>query len=378
VWRADGKSVKCYSYSVLHIILGRLYLVFRVSLENFKYSWRDFTFKIFLHDLMSERWRIKKAGPSLAIEDMIERMLGSEFVVEEFDPVRPLAQQVDGAHVLLVRSVPVTREVIDAAPRLRLIQRPGVHLEAVDLQHASARGIPVCTVPATLTHGGEDVAEHMMFLALALAKQYREALASLAARRIGVPSTHVLRGKVLGLVGLGRTGGAVVGMARGFGMRVWAVKRSVNEGMREAMGLEWLKTPDDLPELLRQSDFVSLHVPLNQQTTGLIGPAEIALMKPSAFLINVARGRVVDRAALLAALREQRLAGAGLDVFWDEPIDPADPLLALPNVIATPHVANMTVETIETIARVSAENIRRVQAGLSPMHQIVKSPDVSR
>jgi phosphoglycerate dehydrogenase-like enzyme len=326
---------------------------------------------------VSETWQIKKAGPSLAIEDMVERMLGSEFVVEAFDPARPLAQQVDGAHVLLVRSVPVTREVIDAAPRLRLIQRPGVHLEAVDLEHASAKGIPVCNVPAALTHGGEDVAEHVMFLALALAKRYREALASLAARRIGAPSTHVLRGKVLGLVGLGRTGSAVVGMARGFGMRVYAVKPTVNEGMREAMGLEWLKTHDHLPELLRQSDFVSLHVPLNQETTGLIGPAEIALMKPSAFLINVARGGVVDRAALLAALREQRLAGAGLDVFWDEPTDPDDPLLALPNVIATPHVANMTLETIETIAWVSADNIRRVQAGLPPMHQIVKSGTLS-
>jgi len=308
---------------------------------------------------------------------MIARMLGPEFVVEEFDPARPLAEQVDKAHVLLVRSVPVTREVIDAAPRLHLIQRPGVHLEAVDLAYATARGIPVCNVPATLTHGGNDVAEHVMFLALALAKRYREAVASLGARRIGAPSTHVLRGKVFGLVGLGRTGSAVVGMARGFGMRVWAVKRTVSEGMREAMGLEWLKTYHHLPELLRQSDFVSLHVPLNKETEGLIGPAEIALMKPSAFLINVARGRVVDRAALLAALREQRLAGAGLDVFWDEPPDPDDPLLAMPNVIATPHVANMTQETIETIARVSVENIRRVQAGVPPIHQILKSSDVT-
>lgn len=321
---------------------------------------------------MSETWRVKKAGPSLAIESEIERILGSEFVIEEFDPARPLAQQVDGAHVLLVRSVPVTREVIDAAPRLRLIQRPGVHLESVDVGYAGSRGIPVCNVPARLTHGGEDVAEHVMFLALALAKRYREAVVSLGARRIGSPSTYVLRGKVFGLVGLGRTGSAVVGMARGFGMRVWAVKRTVTEGMREAMGLEWLKTHDHLPELLHQSDFVSLHVPLNKETEGMIGPSEIALMKPGAFLINVARGRVVDHAALLAALREQRLAGAGLDVYWDEPVDPDEPLLALPNVIATPHVANMTLETIETIARVAANNIRRVQAGLPPMHQMVK------
>jgi len=258
-----------------------------------------------------------------------------------------------------------------------LIQRPGVHIESVDIGYASARGIPVCNVPAALTHGGNDVAEHVMFLALALAKRYREALVSLGARRVGTPSTHVLRGKVFGIVGLGRTGSAVVQMAHGFGMRVWAVKRTVNEGMRQAMGLEWLETERHLPELLRESDFVSLHLPLNKQTEGLIGAAEIALMKPGAFLINVARGRVVDRSALLAALREERLAGAGLDVYWDEPIDPNDPLLALPNVVATPHVANMTLETIETIARAAAENIRRVQAGLPPMHQIQPPPNVT-
>jgi phosphoglycerate dehydrogenase-like enzyme len=326
---------------------------------------------------MSEKWQVKKAGPSLAIEDMIERMLGAEFAVEDFDPSRPLAEQVDKAEVLLVRSMPVTRQVIDAAPRLRLIQRPGVHLEGVDLDYAAAKGIPVCNVPASLTHGGEDVAEHVMFLALALAKRYRESVPSLDARRIGVPSTHVLRGKIMGLVGFGRTAKALVAMAHGFGMVVWAVKRTVHEGMREAAGLDWLETSDHLAELLHQSDFVSLHVPLNQQTERLIGPAELALMKPGAFLINVARGRVVDRDALLAALREQRIAGAGLDVYWNEPVDPNDPLLALPNVIATPHVANMTQETIETLARVSADNIRRVQDGLGPLHQVSKAKPAS-
>jgi phosphoglycerate dehydrogenase-like enzyme len=319
---------------------------------------------------MDEIWRVKKTGPSLAIEDRIEGLLGDEFVVEQFDPSRSLVQQVGDAHVLLVRSAAITREVIDAAPRLRLIQRPGVHLERVDMAHASAKGIPVCNVPASLTHGGEDVAEHAMFLMLAAAKRYREALVSLDARRIGVPSTHVLRGKVLGLVGLGRTAKAMIPMARGFGMRVHAVKRTVSEEMREAMGLERLETMDHLHEFLGESDFVSLHVPLNKDTAGLLGARELALMKPGAFLINVARGGVVDRGALLAALREKRIAGAALDVFWDEPIDPGDPLLALPNVIATPHVANMTRETIETIAQESADNIRRVHAGLPPLYKI--------
>jgi phosphoglycerate dehydrogenase-like enzyme len=322
---------------------------------------------------MTKKWVVKKAGPSLAIEEMIARLLEGDFVVEDFDSARNLAQQVENANMLLVRSLPVTREVIDAAPQLRLIQRPGVHLEGIDLEYAAAKNIPVCNVPASLTHGGNDVAEHVMFLALALAKRYREALVSLRSRRVGTPSTHVLRGKVFGIVGLGRTGSAVVQMARGFGMRVWAVKRNVSEGLGEALGVEWLKTPDHLPELLRESDFVSLHVPLNKDTAGLIGAEEIALMKPGAFLINVARGRVIDRDALQEALAAGRLAGAGFDVFWDEPIDPNDPLLAMPNVIATPHVANMTLETIETIARAAAENIRRVQAGRSPLYQIVGS-----
>lgn len=319
---------------------------------------------------MSELWRVKKTGPSLAIEDRLERLLGDDFIVEPFDPSRPLIEQVENAHVLLVRSAAITRAVIDAAPRLRLIQRPGVHIEHVDVGHAAAKGIAVCNVPASLTHGGEDVAEHAMFLMLAAAKRYREALTFLEARRIGSPSTHVLRGKVLGLVGLGRTAKAVLPMARGFGMRVRAVKRVVESGMREALGLEWLATMDHLDELLSESDFISLHVPLNQETRGLLGARELARMKPSAFLINVARGGVVDQSALRAALSERRIAGAGLDVFWNEPIDPADPLLALPNVIATPHVANMTQETIETIARESADNIRRVRAGLPPRHPV--------
>jgi len=319
---------------------------------------------------MDEIWRVKKTGPSLAIEDRLERLLGDAWIVEPFDASRPLVQQVREAHVLLVRSAAITREVIDAAPRLRLIQRPGVHIEHVDLAYAAARGVPVCNVPASLTHGGEDVAEHAMFLLLAAAKKYREAEISLGARRIGAPSTQVLRGKVLGLVGLGRTAKAMIPMARGFGMRVRAVKRTVSEGMREALGLERLETMDRLHALLGESDFVSLHVPLNKQTEGLIGAQEFASMKPGAFLINVARGGVVDRGALFAALSEKRIAGAGLDVFWNEPIDPADPLLALPNVIATPHIANMTEETIETIARESAENIRRVKSGLPPLHRI--------
>jgi phosphoglycerate dehydrogenase-like enzyme len=317
-------------------------------------------------------YRIKMASQGLDAGGALAGMLGDEFLVEEFSPGIPLRDQVEAADVLLVRSVPVTKEVIDAAPRLRLIQRPGVNVEAVDMSYAAEKGIPVCNIPRDLLRE-PYVAEHAMFLILALAKRFRETQESLRNRRTGEPLTQGLQGKTLGLIGLGRTATPLVRMAQAFEMKVCAVKRTVSEEMREALGLAWLQSVAQLPELLQRSDFVSIHVPLLKETTGLIGRREIGLMKPSAFLINTARGPIVDRNALLSALQEKRLAGAGLDVFWEEPPDPEDPLLRFPTVIATPHVAGFTREGSETLARLTSENIKRVMAG-APASYVLNAP----
>jgi len=313
------------------------------------------------------RYRVKMGSQGLDAGGAFAATLGDEFLVEEFSPGIPLRDQVEAADVLLVRSVPVTKEVIDAAPRLRLIQRPGVNVEGVDMSYAAEKGIPVCNIPRDLLRE-PSVAEHAMFLILALAKRFRESQQALRSRRIGEPLTHGLQGRTLGLVGLGRVATPLIGMAQAFEMEVCAVKRTVSEGMQREMGLTWLRPVGQLPELLQRSDFVSIHVPLLKETTGLIGGREIGLMKPTAFLINTARGPIVDRSALLAALREGRLAGAGLDVFWEEPPDPEDPLLQCPTVIATPHVAGFTKEGSETIARLASENIKRVLAGLPALY----------
>ncbi len=319
-----------------------------------------------------ERYRVKLGSPGLDADGALAAILGEEFVVEEFLPGVPLRDQVDAAEVLLVRSVPVTREVIDAAPRLRLIQRPGVNVEAVDAAYAAEKGIPVCNIPRELLRE-PYVAEHAMFLILALAKRFRETQQSLHHRRSGAPLTQGLQGKTVGLVGLGRTATPLVHMAQAFGMRVGAVKRTVSEALRRELGLAWLHPMQRLPDLLPQSDFVSIHVPLVKETTGLIGRRELGFMKPTAFLINTARAPIVDRGALLAALQEGRLAGAGLDVFWEEPPDPEDPLLQCPTVIATPHVAGFTREGVETLARLTADNIKRVMAG-SPARYVLNAP----
>lgn len=170
------------------------------------------------------------------------------------------------------------------------------------------------------------------------------------------------------MIGVGRTATPLIRMAHAFEMQVCAVKRTVSEELRRQLGLTWLEPPRQLPALLQQSDFVSIHVPLLKETTGLIGREEIGFMKPTACLINTARGPIVDKDALLAALQEKRLAGVGLDVFWEEPPDPEDPILQFPTVIATPHVAGFTKEGSETLARLTAENIRRVMAGLPALH----------
>lgn len=235
------------------------------------------------------------------------------------------------------------------------------------MSYAAEKGIPVCNIPRDLLRE-PYVAEHAMFLILALAKRFGETQESLRNRRTGQPLTHGLQGKTLGLVGLGRTATPLIRMAHAFEMRVCAVKRTVSEGMRDELGLTWLQPARQLPDLLQQSDFVSIHVPLLKETTGLIGREEIGFMKPTACLINTARGPIVDKDALLAALQEKRLAGVGLDVFWEEPPDPEDPILQFPTVIATPHVAGFTKEGSETLARLTAENIRRVMAGLPALH----------
>jgi phosphoglycerate dehydrogenase-like enzyme len=265
--------------------------------------------------------------------------------------------------------VAVTREVIDAAAELVLIQRPGAHLDAVDVAYALSKNLLVCNVPAPVSGSGTMVAEHIMFLMLALARRYREAQQVLARGEMGSPESHELRGKTLGLVGLGEIGQALVPMARGFGMQIWALRRTIRSGMREELGLDYLGTFSNLPHLLAESDFVSIHVPLASETRGLIGERELAQMKRGAFLINAARAAVLVKEAVVAALESGYLGGFGVDVFWEEPPNPKDALFAFPNVIATPHTAG-TREGRLRIATIVAENVRRVRAGVEPMYRI--------
>jgi len=315
--------------------------------------------------------KIKKASPGLDQRNRLGSVLGDGFDVEDYDASRPLEAQVSEAEVLLVRDIAITREVIDAAPRLKLIQRPGDHLPKIDIEYARAKGIAVSRFPSQVQGTpARDVAELAFYLLLALAKQQWGGRASVKAGRTGLPKTMSVRGKTLGLVGLGNTGEALAALAVAFGLRVAAVKRTADDTVARRLGLAWLGTMDRMPELLAESDFVSLHLPQTPETVDLIGARELGQMKKGAFLINISRAPMLNKDALYAALRAGHLGGAGLDVWWQEPADPADPLLQLSNLVLTPHIAADTVETEQRLAELTAENVRRVAGGQPPRYAV--------
>lgn len=285
--------------------------------------------------------------------DFLTRHLPDSYRVSVWDRVRPLEEAVAEVDFLLPSNAPFSAEVIAAARAVRLIQQPAAGVENIDLAAARARGVPVANAPGA---NQRAVAESALLLMLGLARRLPEANARFAAAVIGEPIGRELGGRRLGVVGTGRTGGALADLARGIGMEVTAV------GSRRS-DTEWA-------DFLAGADVVSLHCPLTDATRGLIDDRAFARMKPGAILINCSRGPVIDRGALERALAGDRLGGVGLDVFWREPWDPADPLFAHPRVMVLPHVAGSTEEAFDRIARVCADNILRVSRGEEPLHRV--------
>jgi glyoxylate reductase len=259
----------------------------------------------------------------------------------------------------------IDKGVIAANPKLRHIAAQSISPSNIDVTEATARRIPVTVVPPLTTEATADLNFGLM---LAVARRMVEGDRLVRAGQFpGGQSRHLLGsivwGKTIGLIGGGGLiGKAVARRAHGFGMRVlyWTPRRKPVHEEREA-GLTFAP----LDQLLAESDFVSLHSPLNSETRHQIGMRELSLMKPTAFLINTARGAIVDEAALARALAERSIAGAGLDVFEHEPaVSPA--LLAMPNVVLTPHLGSATVEVRESMANIVVDNIIAILEGRRP------------
>jgi phosphoglycerate dehydrogenase-like enzyme len=278
-----------------------------------------------------------------------------------------LLGQLKGVSASLAGSEPYTRRVIEANPQLRVIARAGVGYDAVDLAAATDNGVAVCFTPGT---NQDAVAEHTFTLILALAKSL---IVSHTAMQKGVwlrRPTLPLRGQALGIAGLGRIGKAVAIRGAAFGMKLLAFEPYPDLEFVKKYGVTLLP----LEQLLATSDYLSIHVPLTPESTYLINKKTLALMKPTAFLINTARGGLVCEADLYEALKAKRIAGAALDVFEQEPPGKI-PLLELDNVVVTPHAAGVDLQSRDDMALSAATSIVKLHANDWPADTVV-NPDV--
>ena len=279
--------------------------------------------------------------------------------------VDPSTQRLPGARVAIIGAAVVDAEFLDrGGPSLQMVVRHGIGYDRVDVPACTAAGVLAANTPDGPT---QSTAEHAVALLMALAKQLQRAGASM---RGGVWPTKLeiqgvdVRGRTLGVVGFGRIGRTVGEIcAVGLGMRVLVHDPFA---LDVAAAGTWAETAASLDDLLARSDFVTLHTSLSPATTHLIGERELRLMKAGSYLINVSRGPVVDEAALIRALQDGHLAGAGLDVFDPEPPAATNPLLAMVQVIATPHVASNTSEGIARMSNAVVDQIVQLFAGERP------------
>jgi D-3-phosphoglycerate dehydrogenase len=275
---------------------------------------------------------------------------------------------VDADALLVTMNVEnVNRDVIYSAPKLKIIARHGVGYDNVDVKAASERGIWVTTAPVL----NETVADQAFALLLTLAKRTCEANNFMKSKKWIVRDPFIFQGvdvwgKTIGIIGLGRIGYAIAERAKGFKMKILYTDIIRKKELEEKLGIEY-KT---LEELLKESDFIIISCSLTEQTRGLIGEKELKMMKKTAYLINIARGPIVDHKALVKALKEKWIAGAGLDVFYKEPLPLDDPILELDNVILTPHIASNTVENRKRLAVTAAQEILRVLHGEQPLYPV--------
>ncbi len=281
-------------------------------------------------------------------------------------PKEVIIERVKGVDALVpLLTDPIDAEVMDAAPKLRIISQYAVGYDNIDVKAATERGIYVTNTPGVLT---ETVADFTMALMMAIARRVVEADKYIRQGKwkVGWHPLYFLGtdlyGATLGIIGLGRIGSAVARRAKGFNMRILYYDVFRREDLEKELGIKYV----DMETLLRESDFVTLHVPLTPETKDLIGERELKLMKPTAYLINTSRGKVIDEKALIKALKEGWIAGAALDVFYEEPTPPDNPLLELDNVVVAPHIASASLETRSRMAEIVAENLIAFKEGKKP------------
>lgn len=299
---------------------------------------------------------------------------GLDFSIHQlkFKPEEELLAAIGDADIILVNMVKMTDSVISRLTRCRLLIRHGIGYDNVDVPSCTKNGIPFAYQPDYCT---EDVAEHAIALLFASVRKVQEGRVSVD-RSVGKPSwdfTGVfpisrMHGKTLGILGVGRIGSRVAQKLASFGFRIIGHDPYLAEARRRELGIEWVERE----KLFREADFLTIHTPLNDETRHIVSSATLGLMKPTAFLVNTARGGMVDVDALAASLKAGRLAGAALDVYEREPPLPELPVYGMPNVILTPHTAWASEESGWQIRKNILADILACAAGKPPRFLVNK------
>ncbi|MFH1774383.1 MAG: D-glycerate dehydrogenase [Methanobacteriota archaeon] len=303
-------------------------------------------------------WRIPEEGLDVLRKEASVEVNPHDRALSKIELVEGVKEK-DGLLCLLTDRIDA--EVMDASPNLKVISNYAVGYDNIDLKAATRRGIVVTNTPEVLT---ETTADFAWALLMACARRVAEADRFTKEGKFRGWSPTLLTGrdiygKTLGIIGLGRIGSAVGRRGKGFDMKLLYTGPTRKKKLEGGLGIKYVSKE----ELLRESDFVSLHVPLLPTTHHLIGRKELKLMKPSAYLINTSRGPVVDESALVEALKNRIIAGAGLDVYEKEP-ELAEGLMQLDNVVLSPHIASATIETRSKMAVVAAQNILAALKGI--------------
>jgi D-3-phosphoglycerate dehydrogenase len=302
----------------------------------------------------------------------VVKAVGKNHNLTLLDDPLPIAPQFAVIDVVIDHGGSVgTHEMMDAAAEfgVKFWQILGTGFDHFDLDYIKSKGIPVGNCPGLFS--SIPLAETAMMYILMLAHHYREGSRNFESGVLYQPIGRELDGAVLGILGFGASGQDLARRAKAFGMRIHATDvRAIEPEILEEIQPDFLGTSDDTDRVVSESDYLSVHLHLNAETRHTIDARRIALMKPTACLINVARGALIDEAAMHEALLDGSIGGAGLDAFEQEPPDPDLPAYQLPNVIATPHIAGTTTGTARRRAQCAADNADRIAQGLEPLYRI--------
>lgn len=316
-------------------------------------------FKVIVTD-----YEYKTFAPEIEVLEKI----GVELTYEQCRTEEDVIEKCKDADALISQYAPFSRKVIESLEKCKIIARYGVGYNTIDIDAATEKGIIVGNVTDYCL---DEVSDHTISLLLSSARKITKLSNAVKSGiwdfNISVPVFR-LRGRVLGLIGFGNIPQMVAKKAQAFGLNVIAYDPFVSETVANELNVKLVT----LDELCEQSDFVSVHVPLNKHTEGMISDDQFNKMKKEAFIINTSRGPIIDEKALITALQDKKIAGAGLDVLEVEPIDPNNPLVTMDNVVLTPHAAFYSVEGEEELKRKTAQNVADVLSGYYPTYLVNK------